>query len=194
MAIDDIVGRIEGDAQAEAAALLDAARADAEKVVADAAERAEAKAARAADRARSAAEREASTMLAAARLGARDRMLGARQDEVKRALAAVEEALVALPDADYASMLAGELGRTSLPQGSLYLGTADAARLRAVLPAALQAAGVEAQVSDELADVERGIVLLGDRVRIEFSPASIVDARRGELEAEIDRGLFREEG
>lgn len=193
MAIDDIVARIDSDAQAEAGALLDAARAASERTIAEATDRAESRAAQARERGRSAAEREASTLRAAARLAARDRMLAARQELVAEALKRVEAELAALPDAEYARLLARELARTSIPSGVLYLGHADAARLRAALPAALSAAGIDVEIAEASADIERGVVLVGDRVRIEVSPASIIEADRGELEAEVDRALFGEE-
>lgn len=193
MAIDDIVSRIASDAEAEAQELLAAARADAERAVAEATERADARAALALSRAKAAAEREASTVLAAARLAARDKMLSARQRADADALDRVEAALVALPDADYASLIARELARTSLPSGELRIGTEDVERLRGVLPAALAAEGVTVSVGEQAADIARGVVLVGDRVRVEVSPASMVEARRSDLEAEIDRGLFGEE-
>lgn len=193
MAIDDIVARITRDAEAEAAALLDAAREDADRVTADAAQRAEADAARAQARAKADAEREASTMTAAARLSARDSMLAARQAAVAATLGRVEEALVALPDDRYATLLVRELAGTRLPAGSLRAGSEDAARLRASLPAALAASGIHAGLADEPADIPHGIVLVGDRVRIEVSPGSIIESRRADLEAEIDRALFGEE-
>jgi vacuolar-type H+-ATPase subunit E/Vma4 len=193
MAIDDIVAKIASDAEAEATALLDAAREDADRVSSDAAHRAEADAARAQARAKSEAEREAATMLAAARLSARDSMLATRQAAIAAMLGRVEASLVALPDDRYAALLARELACASLPGGSLQLGTEDADRLRTALPPALAAAGIPAEIGDAPADIARGVVLAGDRVRIEVSPASIVESRRADLEGEIDRALFGEE-
>lgn len=190
MAIDDIVTRIEGDASAEAEVLLAAARADAERIVAEAAARAKARAEGALEAGLVAAEREAATLVAGARLAARDASLTARQELDGEALARLEAALTALPDAGYAELLVRELASASLPAGALRLGTADASRLRAMLPAALAARGLDLSIDETPAGIERGVVLVGDRVRIEVSPASLVSARRADLEAEADKALF----
>jgi len=192
VAIDDIVTRIEGDAASEAAALLDAAHADAERTIAEAQSRADSRAALALEAGAAAARREAATLVAGARLAARDGSLAARQALDHEALDRLEAALVALPDDRYAALLAREIASSPLPAGSLRLGTADAARLRAALPAALTAVGLTLAVEDEPAGIERGVVFVGDRVRIEVSPASLVHSRRAGLEAAADRGLFGE--
>ena len=194
MAIDDIVTRIEGDATAEAEALLAQARTDAERTVAEARSRAAARAEQALERGLVAAKREAETLVAGARLAARDATLTARQALGAETLTRLEAALAALPDASYAELLAREIASAPLPAGTLRLGSADFARLRAALPAALASHAVDLSIEDAPADIERGVVLLGDRVRIEVSPASLVYARRAELEAEADRALFGEEG
>lgn len=194
MAIDDIVARIASDAESEAAALFDAARADAERIVEAARDRAETRAARALARARTEAERDASTLLAGARLSSRDALLTARNASGADALARVEAALLALPDKAYAAVLARAIAPVAAPGSVLMLGTDDAVRLRTTLPDALRAVGVEVSVSDVPADVARGVVIGGDRVRVEVSPAAIVAARREELAADIDRGLFGQEG
>ncbi len=192
MAIEDIVGRIEGDAAAEGAALLAAAHADAERMLAEAGARADARAAHALEAGRSKAEREAATIVAGARLAARDASLAARQAQGVEALSRLEAALVALPDDRYAALLVRELSSSPLPAGVVRLGSADTARLGAALPAALSAAGLTLTIDGGDAGIERGVVLVGDRVRIEVSPASLVYARRADLESRADRALFGE--
>lgn len=190
MAIDDIVTRIAGDAQDEGGALLSAARADAERVTSEAHARAEARASEALAAARADAERETATLLANARLSARDAMLAARQALDDEALARVEAVLVALDDARYAALLAREAAASSEGCTSLRVGRADAERLREVLPNALEAAGVALRIDDPPADVERGLVLLGDRLRVEVSAAAIVAAHRDVLLAGVDATMF----
>jgi hypothetical protein len=58
------------------------------------------------------------------------------------------------------------------------------------LPSALKAVGLALTIDDAPADIERGVVLVGDRVRIEVSPASLIFARRAGLESAADRALF----
>ena len=190
MAIEDIVGRIEDDAQAEGEARVSAARRDAALLVAEAGARAEANAAKELELGRVKAEREAATVVAGARLAARDASLMARQEIDREALSRLEAALTALPDDRYAALLAREIASAPLPAGVLRLGAVDAARLRTALPSALKAVGLVLTIDDAPAGIERGVVLVGDRVRIEVSPASLIYARRADLESAADRALF----
>ena len=190
MAIEDIVGRIEDDAQAEGEARVSAARRDAALLVAEAGARAEANAAKELELGRVKAEREAATVVAGARLAARDASLMSRQEIDREALSRLEAALTALPDDRYAALLAREIASAPLPAGVLRLGAVDAARLRTALPSALKAVGLVLTIDDAPAGIERGVVLVGDRVRIEVSPASLIYARRADLESAADRALF----
>jgi vacuolar-type H+-ATPase subunit E/Vma4 len=190
VAIDDIVGRIATDAGDESQVLLDAAHADAERARADARARGEALTAREAARGRADAARDAATLLANARLAARDAMLTARQALDSGALASVEAAQVTLDDDRYVALLARGIAAAADGCDGMRLGTADVDRLRRALPAALAAAGVTLPIEDTPADVERGVVLTGDRVRVEVSAAATVAARRDELLAEVDAALF----
>jgi vacuolar-type H+-ATPase subunit E/Vma4 len=190
VAIDDIVARIAADAAGEARELVEAAEADADRLRADARARADAHGAREAARGKADAERDAATVLANARLATRDALLTARHALDVEALDRVVAALVARPDDAYAALLARGISEAADGCSALRPGTADADRLRRTLPAALAAAGVKLAIDDEAADVERGVVLVGDRVRVEVSPASMVAARRDELLAEVDSALF----
>ena len=190
MAIDDIVTRIAADARDEGDALLEAARADAERVRADARARADTRTASEAARGAAEAERDAATLLANARLAARDALLTARQALDGEALQRVEAALVGSDDDRYAALLARGIAEAAGACGSLRVGTADADRLRRALPEALAAAGVTLRIDDAPADIDRGVVLLGDRVRVEVSAAAMLKARRDDLLAEVDAALF----
>lgn len=190
MAIDDIVSRIDADASDEARVLLDAANAEADGLRADARARADARTAREVAQGAADAARDAATLLANARLSARDAMLTARQGLDLEALQRVEAALVALPDDRYAALLAREAASSVDGCDAVRIGTADADRLRTALPAALKAVGVTLPIAGDAAGVERGIVLVGDRVRVEVSAAAIVAARRDDLLAGVDAALF----
>ena len=190
MAIDDIVTRIAADARDEGDALLDAARADAERVRADARARAEARTASETARGTAEAERDAATLLANTRLAARDALLTARQELDGEAIDGIEAALIGSDDERYAALLARGIAEAAGVCSSLRVGTADADRLRRSLPDALAAAGVALPIDDAPADIERGVVLLGDRVRVEVSAAAILKARRDDLLAEVDAALF----
>jgi vacuolar-type H+-ATPase subunit E/Vma4 len=193
VAIEDIVAKIRADAEAEAAAILATAQDDAERVVAEATARADADAKRALARERVRADADAETLLANARLAARDAGLTARLALANEALDGAEAALLALPDAEYAALIARAVVGSATGRESVAVAPADAARLEATLPAALKAAGVDVRMSAEPADAAHGVVLAGGGVRFEVSPAALVAAVREELLAEADRALFPRE-
>lgn len=195
MAIDDIVGKIAEDAGQEAAVLLAAAEADAARVTAEASARADEAAAKVVAREAALAERDAATILANARLQARDAMLVARLELGAEVLDKAREALVALPDDEYAALLARGVAGSVKGGETVLLGSADAQRLRAILPAALAAAGAGTlQLGDAPADVERGVAVHGERTRVDVSPAAIIAERRNELLALAGAELFGPEG
>jgi V/A-type H+-transporting ATPase subunit E len=189
VAIDDIVGKIAADAEAEGAALVAAAETDAARVVAEAKARADAERKRTLARESARAATEAETLLANARLRTRDAALTARLALAAEALSRAEAALVALPDAEYAALIASGVAGASTGREAVHVGAADATRLRTHLPVALAAAGTTAAIAEAPADVERGVVLIGGGVRVEVSPEALVAARRDELLAEADRLL-----
>jgi vacuolar-type H+-ATPase subunit E/Vma4 len=190
VALPDILERVRSDAAAEASAIL----AEAEAYAAGVRERATAEAAAASDRmleqARESAEREAATLLANARLAARDAELVARHELAEEALAQAEAALIALPDARYTTLVAAGVVGAAVSGETLAFGTADTARLCEALPVALAGAGVSVTISEAPADIERGVVLSGDRMRVEVSPAAMIAARHEELLALADGVLF----
>jgi vacuolar-type H+-ATPase subunit E/Vma4 len=194
VAIEDILARIAADAGSEAAAILAAAQDDARRVVGEAKARSDADAAvvRAREHARAAAE--ASALTAGARLRARDAALTARVGLAQEALRGAVDALVALPDAEYAALIARGVAQAGAGGGTVLVGGDDASRLRPVLAKALAAEGVTLPVGDGRPDVARGVVVIGDGLRVEVSPASLVEARRDELLALADGLLFPREG
>lgn len=190
MAIDDIVRRIAEDAENEAASLLAEAEEEAAAVRAEATARAHAAAAHLLAHGSTLAEREAETIVAGARLSARDGMLAARHELDAEVLTRAEQALLALADADYAALIARGIASVARGGETVLVAEADAERLRSNLAAALSAAGAPALPIGGTAPIERGVVLEGDRVRVEVSPASIIAARRADLFAMTDRELF----
>lgn len=193
MAIDDIVAKILADAEAEAGAIVAAAEEDAQRVVAEATARGEADAARRLERERAKARTDAETLLANARLSARDAGLTARLGLAAQALTRAEALLLALPDAEYAALLARGVAESATGRETVLVASADADRLRSMLPAALAAAGVKVEIGSGQADTAHGVVLAGGGVRVEVSPAAWIASRRDELLAESDRLLFPRE-
>lgn len=189
MAITDIIERIGTDAASEAADITGAAEADAARMLADAestlaAERAEALAAAG----REAAE-EAGMLLANARLAARDALLTEKRALAERVLDRVTESLEAMPDAQYLEFIAAAVERAASGGETLAVAPADARRL-AGLVAHLAERGVRVTPASAPASIERGVVLSGDRVRVEISAGAIIADRRDELLLLAARELF----
>lgn len=180
MAITDILTRIETDAASEAAAIIGAAEAEAARIVAQAeatlaAEREAALAAAEHD-----AAEEAAMLLASARLAARDDLLARKRALAERVLERAGEALVALPDAEYLELITAGVAKAAAGGETLAIATADAKRLGG-LAKRLEDRGVRVSVAAEPAPIERGVLLTGDRMRVEVSPASLVADHRDRL-------------
>ena len=191
MAITDILTRIDTDASAEAGAIIAAAEAEAARLESEAA----AGAARAREHSLAEAElratEEAATLMANARLEARDALLGAKRELAEGVLERAREALEQLPDAEYLTLIADRAAESAEGATMLAIAAADAKRL-AGLVENLQGRGVAIAVSTEAAPLDHGVLLTGDRVRVEVSPASIIADRRDELLLVAAQTLFGE--
>jgi vacuolar-type H+-ATPase subunit E/Vma4 len=184
MALADIIRRIDGDAEAEAADITKDARARAEELIADANRRGERDASGILDRGSQDAESEAATIRAAARLQARDRLVAAKGALVEQALDATAAALTQLPDKQYVVLMARRIAAVSRGGERLRIAAADVARLKRALPAAIKkAAGhdLELRIEDEPADVEHGVVVEGERSVVDLSIAALIEERRSAL-------------
>jgi vacuolar-type H+-ATPase subunit E/Vma4 len=191
VAITDILERISADAAGEAGAILKAAEAEAARITAEA----EATVARETAAALAAADlgagNEAATLLANARLEARDTLLTGKRALAEGVLDRARAALEALPDGEYLALIADAAAGACAGGETLSIASADASRL-AGLPEALRTRGCDVMLGGEPAPLERGVLLAGDRVRVEISPASLVDDRREELLLVAARALFGE--
>lgn len=191
MAITDIVERIGTDAAAEAGALLEAARTEASRITAEAEATAAREAAEARARAEQDAATEAATILANARLAVRDELLAAKRHLAEDVLDRAREALEALPDAEYLELIAQACAEVARGGETLAVARADAKRLAGIAER-VRAMGREVTAVDGPAPLAHGVLLEGDRVRMELSPASLVDDRREELLLVAARALFGE--
>lgn len=193
MAITDILTRISGDAATEAADVVHAARLEAARIVEAAEAAAAAESAAAIEAAEQDAARTASTMMANARLRARDRLLAVRRERAEAVLERAREALEALPDAEYLELMAAAVARAARSGETVSIAGADAGRL-AGLGRRLAELGVQVDVSAVSAPIARGVMVTGDGVRVEVSPAAMIADRREELLLVAARELFGEEG
>jgi len=193
VAITELIGRIDGDAAAEAAAIADQAQAEADEILARADAAAAAQRSETLGRARREAADERETLLANARLSARDNLLARKHERAERVLERAQEALETLPDAEYLELIASAVTLSSTGGDTLAVAPADAGRL-AGLDARLRQLGVDIAVSAEPAPIEHGVLLSGDRVRVEISPGSLVADMRDQLLLAASQELFGSKG
>lgn len=189
MAITDIISRIEADAGTEAAEVISAAEAEAARIIAqaEAALTAEREAALASAE-RDAAE-EAAMLLASARLAARDGLLARKRALAERVLERAGEALGALPDGEYLELIASGVASAATGGEMLAVAAADAKRLTG-LAKRLEDRGVHVTAAPEPAPIARGVLLTGDRMRMEVSPSSLVADHRDQLLLVAAAALF----
>lgn len=191
MAISDILARIQADASAEAAELAAAAQAEADRIVTQAEKAAEDARREACDSAERDAADEAATLLAGARLAARDTLLTEKRARAERVLERAREALEALPEREYLELIASHVARYANGGESVAIAPADAGRLGSLVSRLVEM-GVNVTPAPEPAPLEHGVLLSGDRVRLEVSPASLVEDARDELLLVASRTLFGE--
>lgn len=190
MALADILQRIDRDAGTDAERLVAAAETAAEQARKDAESAGASYHTSELERAKRELAEEARTLLAGARLRGRDRVLAEKRELLARVFDLAVERIVALPDAEYVALMVREVTAASRGNERVYVGTLDADRLSALLPTALTAAGSEVTVAGIAPDLERGVVLEGERMRVEISPVALIESHRSELEASVTDELF----
>jgi V/A-type H+-transporting ATPase subunit E len=191
MALADIVQRIGNDAATEAEEVVAAAKAQADALLTAARVDARQSSAATLDAARREADAEAETTRASARLAARNSGLAAKRELIDQTLGQARDAIAQLPDADYAAFLAARIARAARGGERVLIAPADVARLANRLPEAVAAVGgPRLYWATELAPVERGVVLRGDRVSVDLSIGAIVDEQRDTLAMTAADRLF----
>ena len=191
MALADIIEKIETEASAEAAALVVAAEERALQIL----ERARSEAAQAHDadlaEATEQAQREAARTVVAARRAARDEGLSRKRALVSEVLEQVIASLTSAPAGVYAGFLARQVAAAAWGGETAHLGSADTRLADAFAEGVrMSAPGLDITIADTPAPFEHGVLLVGDRVRVDLSLASIVGERREELEHLVASILF----
>lgn len=195
MALADILQRIEEDTTAEAAAIIEAAERSAAEVREDAQRRARAHVDAVLARTQAEAEAAARTRLATVRLAARDNMLAAKRQLVERVLADLVEHIERLPAPEYTAFIVRQIAEEGLaPEGStLSIGHEDHGRFVTLLAPALASAGISARIRGTTGAIDRGVLIEGERVKVEVSARSLAASRREYLVRLISEALFGED-
>ena len=195
--IDKILDKLQAESQAESAAILEKARAEAEAIAARFARQAEQEKAAAEVKGRKAAEERQDRLIRAAEMESKKTILGAKQAVLDKAFAQARDKLLRLPEEEYVSLLA------RLAAGSSGNGTeavvmnakdrdalgektvAEANRLRAQagLPASLT-------LSAETAEIDGGLFLRDQSSEVNCTFETLLRLGREELAGQAAAILF----
>ena len=195
--IDKILDKLQSESQAEIAAILDKARAEADAITARFAKQAEQEKTIAAEKGRNAAEERQDRLIRAAEMESKKTILGAKQAVLDKAFAQARDTLLHLPEAEYiaflAKLAAGSAGtgaeavvlnakdRTALGEKAV----AEANRLRAQvgLPASLT-------LSEETAEIDGGLFLRDQSSEVNCTFETLLRLGREELAGQAAAILF----
>ena len=189
--IEKITQRIEADAQAEINAVLDAAKAEAAEIAAKYQAQADAEAADLnAKNERAAAERE-DRLVSAAQMDARKVQLAAKQAMVEKAYALALEKLCAMPEAEYAEVLADLLVKASATGNEeVVFSVKDQAVGKAAVEKANAASGKQLKVSEENQAIVGGFILKDKNVEVNCTFETLVRLQKADTAGAVAKMLF----
>lgn len=193
MALKDILGRIDSETEAEVAKILSAAREEADRSLEAARSVARGLAEDRLAKATKAAEQEAAAMVAAARIRARDRLIAEKRVYLERALREAVARIESGNEGEYASLLCTRAIPLLRGNESVEVGAGEPGSVRDSIARTLAEAGldhIEVGVTDQ---VDKGLLLRGERMYVEVSANTIVNEARSHLEAVAAKVLFGSE-
>ena len=176
------VQKIRALAQEDRTAALEKAQAEAAELLEDAKRRIDSASATAKKAAESRAE-----------LEKRNAVLKERRTQIDRAVAAVEETMLALDDSVYFDLLCRMAATMEEKRGVIMLNSKDLARVPSDFLSRLGALGVEATLSGQPDDTIRGgFILKNGDIEDNMSFPAVIADRRDALEDLIGKALFEE--
>lgn len=123
----------------------------------------------------------------------RDAKLSKKLEEIEKTVSAAKKAIINLPDNIYFTRLAAMAKAEARAEtATLYLGSADIKRDVACFKSALDEAGVNAELQDEPAPFDNGVVLKYGDIEYNLSLDSVIAEKRELLEDKINSILFAE--
>lgn len=178
---DESVAAIAEDAEKRCESILAEARAQAEKDAAALREQGDRQVARLGEASKSRAS-----------LEARNLQLKARRAEIDKTVDALLAYLLGLDDAAYFDALYRLAGGLRGKSGTLFLNRKDLGRLPSDFSDKIRAAGLNADVSAESADIAGGFILKSGDIEENMDFAALITAKRDDIEDLINRELFSE--
>lgn len=198
--IEKITQRIAADADRDARAILDEAKAQAEEITARAQAEADAAAAQALEKGRQRAQERRSRLISAAEMEGRQQYLAAKQEMLDRAYTLALDRLCSLPEQSYIDLLASLTAQAAVTgREQLILSRTDRARYgvkvatRANQILTRDGRTAELKLSQESRDFRGGLVLSDGDVEINCTFDTLVRLARTTAAGEVSQLLFANE-
>ena len=187
---DRILSRIKSDCDESVMAIEARAREERDRIIAEAQLQADKSAAEIAEKAKQKrAQTEASTQ-SRAQLEKRNALLKRRRIEIDKTVEGLEQYLLGLDDNEYFEAIYRLAAQLKGKSGTVLLNKKDLGRKPENFEKRLEAAGLEATVSPEPADISGGFILKSGDIEENMEFSAIISAKRDEIEDLINRELF----
>ena len=185
-----ILSRIRTDCDESVRKIETHAQHEHDRIIADAQHRADTQAAAVAEKtAQKRAQLETSSQ-SRAQLARRNALLKQRRKEIDTTVEELEAYLLGLGDNEYFEALYRLAAKLRGKSGEIFLSKKDLKRLPKNFTERMEAAGVDASVSQTPADISGGFILKSGDVEENMEFAAIISAGRDEIEDLINRELF----
>jgi len=195
--IENITARIQADTQAEIDRIRADAAAEADQISAGYAARADRECAEILSRGKQRAEEQSRRLLSAAHLEAKKMALGAKQEMLDRAFDLALEQLLALPEAEYITLLATLAAKAARTGGEQIIlnqpdrtrfGTQAVKQANALLSKAGKTGALT--LSEQTRPIRGGVLLSDGAVEVNCALETLVRLSRTEVTGEVSKLLF----
>ena len=191
--IEKITGRIRSDAQAEADAILAAARKEAGETEASFRRQAEGERALLLAKAEKAAAEREERLVSAAQMEGRKSILAARQEMVEKAFDTALERLCSMPEEQYVQVLVGLVQKaSSTGSEEVLFSPADRKRVGKAVVEGANATGKHLTLSEETRPIRGGFILRDGSVEVNCAFETLIRLEKGRSAAQAAKILFPE--
>lgn len=191
--IEKIIGRIRSDAQAEADAILAAARKEAGETEASFRRQAEGERALLLAKAEKAAAEREERLVSAAQMEGRKSILAARQEMVEKAFDTALERLCSMPEEQYVQVLVGLVQKaSSTGSEEVLFSPADRKRVGKAVVEGANATGKHLTLSEETRPIRGGFILRDGSVEVNCAFETLIRLEKCRSAAQAAKILFPE--
>ena len=187
---DRIISRIKSDCDESVRAIEAQAQQERDRIIAEAQHQADKSAAAIAEKAAQKCRRAEASSQSRAQLETRNALLKRRRLEIDKTIAGLESYLLGLEVHEYFEALYRLAAQLRGKSGVVFLNQKDLDRKPDNFEARLQAAGLDATVSPQPADITGGFILKSGDIEENMEFSAIISARRDEMEDLIHQELF----